>query len=71
MQLYNAESRGMSVDKVTPHIYKTARRIWGIYFFFTLLEAVLLIFGVCRGSTASAIHLPQWLPVDSRPKRLA
>jgi len=45
MQLYNAESPGISVDKVTPRIYQTARRIWGIYVFFTLLETALLIVG--------------------------
>jgi trk system potassium uptake protein len=45
MKLYNAESPGVSVDKVSPRIYQTARRIWGIYVFFTLLEMVLLMFG--------------------------
>lgn len=45
MQLYNAESPGVSVDKVSPRIYQTARRIWGIYVLFTLLETILLIFG--------------------------
>ncbi len=45
MALYNAESPGLSVDKVSPRIYQTARRIWGIYIFFTVLEIVLLIIG--------------------------
>ncbi len=45
LHLYNAESPGMTVDKVSPRLYKTARRIWGIYVFFTLLEMVLLMFG--------------------------
>jgi len=45
MQLYNAEAPGLTVDKVSPRIYQTARRIWGLYVFFTFLEMVLLIFG--------------------------
>jgi len=45
LNLYNAESPGVSVDKVSPRIYQTARKIWGIYVFFTLLETVLLMFG--------------------------
>jgi trk system potassium uptake protein TrkH len=45
MQLYNAESPGVSVDKVTPRIYQTARRIWLVYVILTVAEAILLIFG--------------------------
>jgi len=45
MHLFNAESPGVSIDKVSPRIYQTARRIWGVYVFFTLLEVVLLIIG--------------------------
>lgn len=45
MHLFNAESPGVSVEKVSSRIYQTARRIWGIYIFFTFLEVVLLIFG--------------------------
>lgn len=43
--LFDAESPGISVDKVSPRIYQTARRIWGVYIFFTALETVLLMFG--------------------------
>jgi trk system potassium uptake protein len=45
MQLYDAESPGMTVEKVSPHIHQTARIIWLVYVFFTLLETVLLWFG--------------------------
>lgn len=45
MQLFNAESPGISVDKVSPRIYQTARKIWWIYALFTLLETVLLMAG--------------------------
>ena len=61
VQLYNAESPGLSVDKVSPRIYQTARRIWAIYVFFTLLETVLLMFGgmswfdgICHSFTTMA-----------------
>jgi len=45
MQLFNAESPGISVDKVSPRIYQTARKVWWIYVFFTLLETLLLMAG--------------------------
>lgn len=45
MHLFDAESPGISIDKVSPRIYQTARRIWGVYLFFTLLEMVMLMAG--------------------------
>lgn len=45
MQLYDAEAPGLSVDKVSPHLYQTARTIWLVYVFFTLLETILLRIG--------------------------
>ena len=61
MHLFDAESPGISVDKVSPRIYQTARRIWGVYLFFTLLEMVLLMAGgmtwfdsICHSFTTMA-----------------
>ncbi|MFO7616802.1 MAG: TrkH family potassium uptake protein [Bacteroidales bacterium] len=61
MQLYTAEAPGMTVDKVSPRVYQTARTIWGLYFFLTLLEMVLLMFGglswfdsICHSFTTMA-----------------
>lgn len=45
MQLYDAEAPGISVDKVSPRIHQTARIVWGVYVFFTILEILLLFFG--------------------------
>ncbi len=45
MQLYNAESPGLAVDKVSPRLHQTARRIWLVYVLFTALEIILLMFG--------------------------
>ncbi len=45
MQLYDAEAPGISVDKVSPRIHQTARIVWGVYVFFTILETLLLLFG--------------------------
>lgn len=44
MQMFKAESPGPTVDKLTPRIAGTAKILWGIYVFFTLLETVLLMF---------------------------
>jgi len=47
MQLFVAEAPGISADKLHPRITDTAKRLWGIYLFFTLLQTILLkIFGM-------------------------
>ncbi|MFV1980775.1 MAG: TrkH family potassium uptake protein, partial [Rhodothermia bacterium] len=43
MQLYRAEVPGPSTDKLTPRVKETAKRLWLIYFGFTVLEALLLL----------------------------
>lgn len=45
MQLFVAEMNGINYDKLHPRIMHTARRIWGIYLFLTLLETLLLYWG--------------------------
>ena len=45
MQLFVAESPGISPDKLKPRIKDTAKRLWIIYVGLTGLEAVLLMFG--------------------------
>jgi len=45
MQLFAAEVPGLTPDKLHPKIKDTARRLWGIYVAFTLIETVLLMFG--------------------------
>lgn len=42
MQLFAAESPGPSADKVKPKIADTAKRLWLIYFGYTLSETILL-----------------------------
>jgi len=42
MQLFSAESPGPSADKVKPKIADTAKRLWLIYFGYTISEAILL-----------------------------
>ena len=42
MQLFVSEINGITYDKLHPRIMHTARRIWFIYLFFTLLETLLL-----------------------------
>ncbi|EMY82389.1 TrkH family potassium uptake protein [Psychroflexus gondwanensis] len=42
MQLFSAESPGPSADKVKPKIADTAKRLWLIYFGYTLSETILL-----------------------------
>jgi trk system potassium uptake protein TrkH len=44
MQLFMAEAPGPSADKMHPRITETAKRLWLIYFSFTMLETVLLKF---------------------------
>lgn len=45
MQLFVAESPGISPDKMKPRIQDTAKRLWIIYLGLTLTECVLLMFG--------------------------
>jgi trk system potassium uptake protein len=45
MQLYSAEIAGPTKDKIHPRVRETAKRLWVIYTFFTLLESVLLFIG--------------------------
>lgn len=45
MQLFIAESPGISPDKLKPRIKDTAKRLWIIYVGLTFLEAILLMFG--------------------------
>lgn len=42
MQLFMAEAPGPSADKMHPRITETAKRLWAIYFLFTLVEFLLL-----------------------------
>lgn len=45
MQLFISEMNGITSDKLHPRIMHTAKRIWLIYLFFTLMETVLLYWG--------------------------
>ena len=45
MQLFVSEMNGITYDKLHPRIMHTVLRIWGLYFFFTLLETLLLYLG--------------------------
>ena len=42
MQLFAAEAPGPSADKLHPRITDTAKRLWLIYFSFTIVETILL-----------------------------
>jgi len=44
-ELFIAEVPGPSPDKLTPSITATARKLWGLYVIFTLVEALLLMIG--------------------------
>ncbi|MEJ5245374.1 MAG: TrkH family potassium uptake protein [Bacteroidota bacterium] len=44
MQLFKAEVPGPTADKLTPRITETAKILWGVYFLFTIVETVLLMF---------------------------
>ncbi len=47
MQLYRAEVPGPVAERLTPRIRETAKRLWAVYFLFTVLEiASLLIAGM-------------------------
>ncbi len=61
MQLFNAEVPGPTPDKLHPRIKETAKRLWGIYVLFTVLQAILLLLGnmepfdaVCHAFTTMA-----------------
>lgn len=45
MQLFVAESSGISPEKLKPRIQDTAKRLWLVYIGITFLEVVLLLFG--------------------------
>jgi len=45
MQLYQAEMPGPTKDKLAPRIQDTARILWGVYLFLTLLEVLFLLAG--------------------------
>ena len=45
MQLLIAEMPGITPDKLHPRITATAKRLWGIYVLFTLLETIILWVG--------------------------
>ncbi|MEA3476562.1 MAG: potassium transporter TrkG [Bacteroidota bacterium] len=45
MQLYAAEMPGPTKDKLHPRITQTAKRLWGIYVLFTIVETILLMSG--------------------------
>ncbi|MBD80931.1 MAG: potassium transporter [Crocinitomicaceae bacterium] len=45
MQLFAAESPGPSTDKMHPRIKETAKRLWAIYVFLTMLQTILLMVG--------------------------
>ena len=45
MQLFMAEMNGINYDKLHPRTMHTAKRLWGLYIFFTLLEIFLLHLG--------------------------
>jgi len=45
MQLFIAEVPGPAPDKIHPRITHTAKRLWGIYVFLTILETGLLMLG--------------------------
>jgi trk system potassium uptake protein TrkH len=45
MQLYAAEMPGVTKDKLHPRITATAKRMWGIYLIFTLVQTGLLLLG--------------------------
>lgn len=45
MQLFVAESPGITADKLHPRIKETAKRLWIIYVALTFAETILLMFG--------------------------
>ena len=45
MELFVAEVPGPTADKLHPRVKQTAKRLWGIYVLFTLIETILLWIG--------------------------
>ncbi|MBQ7155677.1 MAG: TrkH family potassium uptake protein [Synergistaceae bacterium] len=45
MEMYKAEVPGITAEKLTPRLHKTALYLWGLYVAFTLAETVCLMFG--------------------------
>ena len=45
MQLFVAEAPGTTPSRLHPRIAETAKRLWGIYVLFTLLQTLFLMFG--------------------------
>ncbi len=43
-QLFKAESPGITVERVEPRMKETAKMLWGVYFFVSLVEVILLMF---------------------------
>jgi trk system potassium uptake protein len=43
MQLFKAEVSGPTIDKLTPRVTETARRLWVIYIGFTAIQTLLLM----------------------------
>src|SRR6056297_1488043 len=61
MQLFFAEVLGPTKDKIHPRIKETAKRLWGIYIIFTMVEAFMLFMGgmsvfdaICHSFTTMA-----------------
>ena len=61
MQLFVAEVPGPKKDKIHPRIRETAKRLWGIYVLFTIVQVFLLILGgmkffdaICHAFTTMA-----------------
>jgi trk system potassium uptake protein TrkH len=52
-QLFKGESPGITVERVEPRMKETAKRLWGVYFFVSFAEVVLLI--VCGMSLFDAL----------------
>ncbi len=47
LSLFKAESTGISIDKITPKIKDTAKKLWAVYFLFTITNTLfLMIFGM-------------------------
>ncbi len=45
IQMFNAESTGITHDKIRPRISQTAKTLWGTYMLLTVLLTVLLVLG--------------------------
>jgi len=45
MQLFQAEMPGPTKDRLAPRMQDTARILWAVYVFFTLVQTILLMFG--------------------------